>query len=441
MPDEILLHILSFVPTEDAITTSVLSRRWRHVWCWTHSLEFQDYSRRTRTVQDINQTLISYKAPKITSFLLHMTLGPDVLVSQMDSWIEFAMSRNVEELSLSVNPHAENYSFPDVFYLSSSLEQLSLTIGFYMIPRCTVSWKSLKNLSLTGCFLKDESFANILSGCPVLESLNFHRCYRLPKRLDLSKSPSLKRLEIYHQLRHTGPMETLEHKEPVEIIAPHILYLNLSSSEEPPFTLVDVSSLTEASLDICIRFRPFIFNSKAHSLQTMVLKMLAKLQSVERLSFDGTFLQILSLAELRGVPFPTLSVQTLTLVTKLTRSVVPGIQRLLQNSPRLKKLIAKAANPADMIKDRDMDSYLDSQGLNPDQCWSSKYELFPTSYEFRQEAMSKLVASFIEMLLRNVNTLETLVVVLKYIRYDAKRFEELLQTLSNNNNVSIVFKR
>ncbi|KAG5377472.1 hypothetical protein IGI04_042068 [Brassica rapa subsp. trilocularis] len=44
--------------------------------------------------------------------------------------------------------------------------------------------------------------------------------------------------------------------------------------------------------------------------------MLAKLQNAERLSFGGSLFQILSLAELRGVSFPTFKVQTLTLKTR-----------------------------------------------------------------------------------------------------------------------------
>ncbi|KAF2546623.1 hypothetical protein F2Q70_00023091 [Brassica cretica] len=33
LPDVILQDILCFIPTKLAITTSLLSRRWRHVWC------------------------------------------------------------------------------------------------------------------------------------------------------------------------------------------------------------------------------------------------------------------------------------------------------------------------------------------------------------------------------------------------------------------------
>ncbi|KAH0908025.1 LOW QUALITY PROTEIN: hypothetical protein HID58_039852, partial [Brassica napus] len=130
-------------------------------------------------------------------------------------------------------------------------------------------------------------------------------------------------------------------------------------------------------------------------LQTGVLKMLAKLQNAERLSFGGSLFQILSLAELRGVSFPTFKVQTLTLKTRFAKSFVPGITRLLHNSPGLKKLI-----------DWYLDNYLNSQGLNPDQCWRSKYDVFPTSDEsdmiVRNEAsLWELVVSFVEMVLKN----------------------------------------
>lgn len=66
------------------------------------------------------------------------------------------------------------------------------------------------------------------------------------------------------------------------------------------------------------------------------------------------------------------------------------------------------SNPFLALQDTNLDRYLDSQGLNPDQCWRSKLcEAFPTSddlYYNRVRFTSKLVASFIEMVLKNVKT-------------------------------------
>ncbi|CAN6875299.1 unnamed protein product [Brassica oleracea] len=45
MPHEILHHILSFIRTQYAIRTSVLSRGWRHIWCHTPFLDFDCFDR------------------------------------------------------------------------------------------------------------------------------------------------------------------------------------------------------------------------------------------------------------------------------------------------------------------------------------------------------------------------------------------------------------
>ncbi|CAN6827323.1 unnamed protein product [Brassica oleracea] len=293
MPDKILHHIFSFIPTILAVQTSILSRRWRHVWCETPCLSFHGVE---TTARVITQTLKSYRALKITSFCLanayYVTSG------EINSWIKLAMSRSVNKLSVSFL----NYRCPDFFFLSAYLEQLSVSLALIVI--CTeVSWISLRKLTLHSCsFSYGEPIANILSGCPTLETLELIYC-----RVYLG-------------------------------VLIWIHYLKLTISKEL-CTLVDVSSVTEASLEISIHKK---FLPVADFVQIMVLKMLEQLQNVERLTFGSTLLQILSLAEVRGILFPTFNVQTLIVETMFVRSAIPGITRLLQNSHVLKKLIAKA---------------------------------------------------------------------------------------------------
>lgn len=47
---------------------------------------------------------------------------------------------------------------------------------------------------------------------------------------------------------------------------------------------------------------------------------------------------MLSLAEIRGLHFPMFNVKDLTLETSISQYVIPGVERILQNSPDLKKL-------------------------------------------------------------------------------------------------------
>ncbi|CAN6892345.1 unnamed protein product [Brassica oleracea] len=265
LPDVILQHILCFIPIELAITTSRLSRRWRHVWCEIPSLSF---NADTLTAASVNETLTRYTAPNTKSFHLTITPYPEN-IPYIDRLIKFAVSHNVENLSLDFSSHYY-VKLPDFFCNSSSVKQLNIDIGFshMTVPEyCTVSWTSLQKLSLSCGRLSDESMANILSGCPVLENLTLHNCVELK-----SSSP----------------------------------------------TLVNVDSLTEAKLEILFSVKRY-FTFKADFFQTVVLKMLEKLQNAEKLTFGGNFIQILSLVEIRGVPFPMFKVKALTLDTKISR--------------------------------------------------------------------------------------------------------------------------
>lgn len=269
MPDDILRHILSFTVTISAIRTSVLSRRWRHLWRELTSLYIEDFGPQAR---GINQILTNYTAPKIMSFHLGIYIH-DHSTPRINSWIEFAMSRRVHDLSVTFY-NRRKYIFPDFFYRSSSIRKLSIELmDRYITPGVIVSWESLRNLSLHRCLIREDSIANIISGSPKLESLALYGC-GVFHCLDLSKSLSLTRLEIENHCWDSRP---------TKIIAPHIHYLRLKTYET--CNLVDVSSLTEANLDVGVK-------GNFDCLLTMVLKMLAKLQNVERLTVSRSVLQV-----------------------------------------------------------------------------------------------------------------------------------------------------
>jgi len=41
LPDDILIHILSSLPTKQAFVTSILSKRWKHLWCYVPNVELE----------------------------------------------------------------------------------------------------------------------------------------------------------------------------------------------------------------------------------------------------------------------------------------------------------------------------------------------------------------------------------------------------------------
>ncbi|XP_010462950.1 PREDICTED: probable F-box protein At1g60180 [Camelina sativa] len=405
LPDAILQHILFFVPTQLAITTSVLSRRWRHVWSDTPSLSFDDSYRPQVHAAWINETLDRYTAPKMTKFHFKTTMYHTV--ADMERWMEFVTSRNVENIFLCVGRSCDYYYYykiPDFFYTNSSIKQLSFELPrSYMIPSCSVSWTSLKKLSLSNCSLSNETAAKVLCGCPILESLKLDHCPHL-RVLDLSKSLGVRTLEIACSRFLTGSMQ---------IVAPHVHSLRMWHNYQLPCALVDVSSLTEAKVNISCHSVGETING--YDLFQFLREILEKLQNAEKLTFGCYILQLtcadglvfmrplLCVAEVRGITFPMLKIKALILETQIFQCVIPNY----------------------------CDDFVGVGGG-----WRSKDEV--SWNRSRWELEAKHVASFVELVLTNAKALDKMVLQL-YGDYPSFKFEELVQTLPHNNTVSIVF--
>ncbi|WZZ40271.1 hypothetical protein YC2023_036530 [Brassica napus] len=313
LPDEILQHILSSLKTATAIKTSTLSKRWRHVWSGTPSL-YLVWSGHNFKVDSMNKTLARYTARKMTSFHLYAdSINRSIESPDINRSIEFAMSKNVENMLLDIRYY--RYNLPELLYFSSTIKQLTLSVHNYYsdmkVPISSVSWTSLKKLSLFCCNFSEECMARILSGSPILERLSLDFCSEL-KVIDVSKS------------------------------------------------LIDVSSLTEANLEISVMSTEMLTDGFP---QVIMQKMVEKLQNVETLTFGPNLLKILSVAELYHLPFPSFKVKDLTLETAISQDAIPGLVTVLENSPQLKKLTVQPKLVNGTLLGKSLDDLLDVHGL------------------------------------------------------------------------------
>jgi hypothetical protein len=80
LPDDALHHILSFLPSDEAVKTCVLARRWRHLWRSTRSLRVTPRPRRR------GFWYRPWTPSKLTSFVNHFLLlrGAAVPVDECD---------------------------------------------------------------------------------------------------------------------------------------------------------------------------------------------------------------------------------------------------------------------------------------------------------------------------------------------------------------------
>uniref|UniRef100_A0A0D9X023 F-box domain-containing protein n=1 Tax=Leersia perrieri TaxID=77586 RepID=A0A0D9X023_9ORYZ len=113
LPDELLHHVLTFVPTLDSICTSVLSRRWIDVWTRVPQLILRDEILDIELMTDI---LSRYAADVYITDLkicYHWDY-PQLYEAQVTSWAEFAAQRVTGRVDLSVTTQFET-AWPNEF--------------------------------------------------------------------------------------------------------------------------------------------------------------------------------------------------------------------------------------------------------------------------------------------------------------------------------------
>ncbi|XP_022747533.1 FBD-associated F-box protein At5g56370-like isoform X5 [Durio zibethinus] len=136
LPDDILVHILSFLPTEDAIKTSILSKRWKYLWVSIPNFCFCDHSVWSRTMSHdlLLEVLASFfssvesgapvqNGPCIGKF--YRWLEMPVAASRLRSWLSAAVKHNVQELKLFL-PKGIEFVLPNSLFTSKSLWHFTL---------------------------------------------------------------------------------------------------------------------------------------------------------------------------------------------------------------------------------------------------------------------------------------------------------------------------
>ncbi|XP_057442758.1 FBD-associated F-box protein At5g56370-like [Lotus japonicus] len=186
LPDEVHSHILSFLPTQNAITTSVLSKGWKPLWRSVPTLFFDD---QTYLINDkpydsfskfIYRTILNRDMQKpITSFRLQCGHSNfNLSDSDVTTWVNAAMQSGIENL------HIELPSSSDPVRLRSSsifscktlvvLKLIALDVDVFSISDLPF----LKTLHLDYVEFRGPNYLmKLLSGCPVLEDLRLTRIY------------------------------------------------------------------------------------------------------------------------------------------------------------------------------------------------------------------------------------------------------------------------
>lgn len=179
LPDSLLHHILSFLPTKYAVATSTLSKRWASLCFSLPSLDFDDTTyephstyhlgreaRFLHFVQFVDGFLLLRDSQPIKRFRLKG--GNYVQYHNINIWVNAVIHRKVEELDLSL-PISKRINLPPTVFTCKTLVVLKL-YGFAFKPNVSVCLPCVKILHLRSCrFQNCEGIGKLVSGCTILE--------------------------------------------------------------------------------------------------------------------------------------------------------------------------------------------------------------------------------------------------------------------------------
>ncbi|XP_015938343.1 FBD-associated F-box protein At5g56370-like [Arachis duranensis] len=171
LPNSILCNILSYLPTEEAVSTSILSSRWRQVCKELQVFDIDDTPFRSgleweaRFVSYVNAILTQRNADyPIQKFRLTCN---KVSKSLLLTWLNAVIGPHLQELYLNIDLPIK---LPEAILTCPSLKSLILKRDSFLdsYPKFSnVYLPSLKNLELDIVYMDPSK---LLSGCPVLEN-------------------------------------------------------------------------------------------------------------------------------------------------------------------------------------------------------------------------------------------------------------------------------
>ncbi|KAL0734886.1 hypothetical protein Bca4012_011096 [Brassica carinata] len=326
LPDALLVEILSLLPTEQVVSTMVLSKRWQFLWMFVSRLEYSDDMYQGDGGQDgrflrfLYSSLLLHQAKVLESFSLK--LGPNSGDIDLGVCVTPAVNRSVREMDIEIDVASSTeaeFILPRSLYTGSRmLVTLKLQNALLLDASSeTVSFPSLKTLSLVSMkYPGDEFIRKLLSSCPVLEDLFVVKCRGDNVTRLVVRVPSLKFLTVRSQ---ADVDSTVDYHQGLVLDVPSLEFLEIVD-------YTDGSCIVESSM-------PKVVEAHLDVTYTHPHQLLASLPSLVQLSlclttsmdahFDGTIFR-----QLEQLNVCTCETEWLDL-----------LMRLLKAAPKLRSIV------------------------------------------------------------------------------------------------------
>jgi hypothetical protein len=249
LPNALLQHILSFLETKDAVRTSILSRKWEHLWKSLSNLEFhQCYFKAKRKIfmNSVERVLLLRDSSNIEKFTLSCGIDD---ATRTRTWVSAAVNRNVKELCVNFyeGEESESFVFPLCLFTCATLTKLKITSHGVLRLSSSISLPCLKILSLQHVVFPDEDSTQQILNLRTLEKLKIrYYDWKNLKAITIS-SPKLRSLDICEMHRNDLRGSDACH---VMIFGTALTFFSFSGGFWDDYCLFKSSSLVEAYFDV-----------------------------------------------------------------------------------------------------------------------------------------------------------------------------------------------
>ncbi|KAL1819161.1 hypothetical protein ACET3Z_014030 [Daucus carota] len=269
LPQNVRATILCFMPIQDAVRTSILSKKWRYCWTMMPHLIFDekfvdgiwgklgyvddDDLMAYKFVSRINKIILLHKGPilKFSLYIPHYNCDAQIVHDFIDQWIPLLSVKGTKEVILEDydcrHAMAHHFSSLDLTHLRL------LGVGFHYKPTFG-RFTHLKNLKLVEAHYHESyRFKQNIFDCPVLEKLSLILCYGL-----------------FHTNFHAPNLNCLH--QVYRVATPEIPYAGLENLTEYSFLLYRLGMLKESKTSNVVKYLGSLHKIEKFSIARYSLK-------------------------------------------------------------------------------------------------------------------------------------------------------------------------
>ncbi|KFK30732.1 hypothetical protein AALP_AA6G020000 [Arabis alpina] len=348
LPDDIRVHVLSFLTTKEAALTSVLSKKWRNFFALVPNLDVDDSvflhpekGKRERHgilhsfMEFVDRVLDLQGDSLIKKLSIKCKTG--LCQNAVNRWIVNVLERGVSELDLCLD-FEEEYLLPRELFVSSTLVKLRYKSEFgvnWWIGSEGTFLPMLKSLEIDSVSIFCDSKIEMLLPCfPVIEEFIMANM-EWKDSGGIVSSATLGKLFI-----SAFGMESFENPKNVSFDTPNLRSFTYSDLVAENYPLVNMEKLCDAVIGFIVTPKQIKQIRKPNDDAVLrfgnVLKLMNGIKNVTMLRLNANTLELLSLC---CESMPVFNNLKMLLITSNKDRGWQAMPALLRNCPHLEGLV------------------------------------------------------------------------------------------------------